>query len=118
MKPSSFLPMTFAMALAALTLAACDTTGLLSHPIQARGNRVDPDQLSQLVPGTSTRNDVMALIGSPTTRATFDDNTWLYISEMTKPVIAATNVIRDQQVITVTFDQQGVVVPDRHRQVQ
>lgn len=107
--PPSFLPKLLALVLAALPLAACETSGLLSHPIQARGNRVDPEQLAQLVPGTSTRNDVMALIGSPTTRATFDDNTWLYISEMTKPVIAATNTIRDQQVVAVSFDQQGVL---------
>jgi outer membrane protein assembly factor BamE (lipoprotein component of BamABCDE complex) len=107
--PPSFLPKLLALALAAVPLAACDTTGLLSHPIQARGNRVDADQLAQLVPGTSTRNDVMALIGSPTTRATFDDNTWLYISEMTKPVIASTNSVRDQQVVTVSFDRQGVL---------
>lgn len=110
MMPASFLPITLALLLAALPLAGCgDTSGLLSHPIQARGNRVDPDQLAQLVPGTSTRNDVMALIGSPTTRATFDDNTWLYISEMTKPVIGSTNVVRDQQVVTVSFDRQGVL---------
>ncbi len=107
--PPSLLPKLLALALAAVPLAACDTTGLLSHPIQARGNRVDAEQLSQLVPGTSTRNDVLALIGSPTTRATFDDNTWLYISEMTKPIIASTNSIRDQQVVTVIFDRQGVL---------
>jgi outer membrane protein assembly factor BamE (lipoprotein component of BamABCDE complex) len=110
MKPFSFLPMTLAVALAALPLAACgDTTGFFSHPVQARGNRVDQDQLAQLVTGTSTRNDVLALIGSPTSRATFDDNTWLYISELTKPVIGATNSVQDQQVIAVVFDQQGVV---------
>lgn len=107
--PHSFLKLSFVLALAAVPLAACDTTGLLSHPIQTRGNRVDPDQLAQLVAGTSTRNDVMALLGSPTTRATFDDNTWLYISEQTKPVIGATNSVQDQQVVTVTFDQRGVL---------
>jgi len=108
--PASLLKTSLALALAVLPLAGCgDTSGLLSHPVQARGNRVDPDQLSQLVPGTSTRNDVMALIGSPTTRATFDDNTWLYISELTKPMIGSTNAIRDQQVVTVSFDRQGVL---------
>lgn len=102
--------LTLAVLLAALPLGACgDTSGFLSYPIQARGNRIDPDQLAQLVPGTSTRNDVLALVGSPTARATFDDNTWLYISEMTKPVIGATNAVRDQQVVSLSFDQQGVL---------
>jgi len=97
--------------LASLPLGGCsfDTSGFLSHPIQARGNRVDSDQLAQLVPGTSTRGDAMALLGSPTARATFDDNTWLYISELTKPVIGATNTVYDQQAITLVFDQRGVL---------
>jgi outer membrane protein assembly factor BamE (lipoprotein component of BamABCDE complex) len=95
--------------LLAVLLAGCDTTGLLSHPLQARGNRVDSDQLAQLVPGTSTRNDALALIGSPTARATFDDNTWLYISEMTKPVIGATNRIQSQEVVALVFDGTGVL---------
>lgn len=95
--------------LAAAPLAGCDTTGFLSHPIQARGNRIDPDQLAQLVAGTSTRADALALMGSPTARATFDDNTWLYISEMTKPVIGATNRVADQQVVALVFDPAGVL---------
>jgi outer membrane protein assembly factor BamE (lipoprotein component of BamABCDE complex) len=98
-----------ALALLAVLLAGCDTTGFLSHPPQARGNRVDSDQLTQLVPGTSTRNDALALIGSPTTRATFDDNTWLYISEMTKPMIGATNRVQSQEVVALMFDSTGVL---------
>lgn len=94
-----------------LLLAGCsiDTTGFLSHPVQARGNRVDPDVLAQLVPGTSTRNDALALLGSPSARAVFDDNTWLYIGELTKPVIGATNSIHDQQTVALTFDQGGIL---------
>lgn len=106
--PSSVV-LSLVVLLAAVPLAGCDTSGLLSHPIQARGNRVDPDQLAQLVAGTSTRADALALMGSPTARATFDDNTWLYISEMTRPVIGATNKVADQQVVTLVFDPAGVL---------
>ncbi len=97
--------------LAGLPLAGCDvdTSGFLSHPVQARGNRVDADQLAQLVPGTSTRGDVAALLGSPTTRAAFDDNTWIYIFELTKPVIGATNAIHEQQTVSLAFDRGGVL---------
>jgi len=49
-----------------------------------RGNKVTTGCWHRLVPGTSTRTDVTAAIGSPTTRATFDDNTWLYIGEVTQ----------------------------------
>jgi outer membrane protein assembly factor BamE (lipoprotein component of BamABCDE complex) len=90
-------------------LAACDPPDFLSYPPQVRGNKVDPDQVKELVPGTSTRQDVTALIGSPTAKATFDDNTWLYIGEVTKPVIGGTQAVEEQQVYVLTFDQSGVL---------
>src|SRR5215472_13670344 len=79
------------------------------NPPRMRGNMVDADAMKQLVPGTSTRKDVMTLMGSPTAKATFDDNTWLYIAEVTRPVIAGTQTVLDQQVIALTFDQQGIL---------
>lgn len=110
-KPASRLPMLRLLAglLATAGLAGCGLPGFMTHPPQVRGNKVDDEMLSQLVPGTSTRTDVTALIGSPTARATFDDNTWLYIGEITKPVIAATNEVLDQKVVVLTFDGQGVL---------
>ena len=95
--------------LAGAVLAGCSMPAFLSYPSQVRGNKVDDALLAQLVPGTSTRADATALIGSPTTKATFDDNTWLYIGEVTKPQIAATNVVLDQRVVILTFDAQGVL---------
>jgi outer membrane protein assembly factor BamE (lipoprotein component of BamABCDE complex) len=76
---------------------------------QLRGNRVDADQLKELVPGTSTRTDVTALIGSPTARATFDDNTWIYISEVTRPRIAQVQGVLSQDVLVLSFNEQGVL---------
>ena len=90
-------------------LGGCSMPSFLSYPPQVRGNMVDADTLKQLVPGTSTSKDVIALMGSPTTKATFDDNTWLYIGEITKPVIAGTQADLDQQVVALTFDAKGVL---------
>ncbi len=77
--------------------------------MQVRGNRVDADQLKELVPGTSTRADATALLGSPSTRATFDDKTWIYISETTQTRVGRTPGIRAQDVTVLTFDQAGVL---------
>lgn len=92
--------------LAGLMLGGCTFLG--PEP-QVRGNRVDADQLKELVPGTSTRADVTALIGSPTARATFDDNTWLYVSEVTQPQIARTQGVLSQNVVVLSFNDQGVL---------
>jgi outer membrane protein assembly factor BamE (lipoprotein component of BamABCDE complex) len=94
------------MVLASVCLGGCS---FFEAPSQLRGNRVDGEQLKELTPGTATRADVTALIGSPTTRATFDDNTWLYVSEVTRPRIARTQGVLRQDVVVVTFNDQGVL---------
>jgi len=98
-----------AAVLAMATLAACDPPAIISYPVQARGNHVDEAEIKELVPGTTTTKDVMSLLGSPTARATFDDNTWLYISERTKPVIAGTQAVEGQEVVSLKFDDSGVL---------
>ena len=95
--------------LIAASLAACAAPDFMSFPPQTRGNKVDPELLAQLVPGTSTRADVTSLIGTPTTRSTFDENIWIYVSEVTKPLIASKQDLRDQNVVVMTFDQKGVL---------
>jgi outer membrane protein assembly factor BamE (lipoprotein component of BamABCDE complex) len=91
---------------AGLAIAGCTWIGPTP---QLRGNRIDADQFKELVPGTSTRADVTALLGSPTARATFDDNTWLYVSEVTQPRIAATQAVLRQNVVVLNFNDQGVL---------
>lgn len=103
--------------LLALAVSGCAVPmpQFLSFPPQIRGNKVDADAVAQLVPGTSTRTDVSSLLGSPTAHATFDDNQWIYISEVTTPVIGGTNVVHSQQVYVLSFDQNGVLQGVEHR---
>jgi outer membrane protein assembly factor BamE (lipoprotein component of BamABCDE complex) len=89
-----------------LSMTAC---GWLLPPPQTRGNKVESEQLKELVPGTSTKADVTALIGSPTQRATFDENSWLYITETTRPRVGRTLGVLDQGVVVLTFDDRGVL---------
>ena len=89
-----------------LLLAACS---VIETPRTARGNKVDPEQLKDLVVGTSTKADVSSLLGSPTARATFNDNRWLYISELTRTRVGRTPGIVDQNVVVMNFDQGGVL---------
>ncbi len=98
-----------ALLLALLPLSGCFLPGFLSYPPQARGNRIDAEQVKEMVPGTSTRADAMAALGSPTTKAPFDDNTWIYIGEITRPVIGGTQEVLDQQVVVLNFDGKGVL---------
>jgi outer membrane protein assembly factor BamE (lipoprotein component of BamABCDE complex) len=74
-----------------------------------RGNRVDPDDLKELVVGTSTKADATALLGSPTAHATFDDNRWIYITEVTRQRIARVEGVVSQHVVVLSFNDQGVL---------
>jgi outer membrane protein assembly factor BamE (lipoprotein component of BamABCDE complex) len=79
-------------------------------PLSARrGALIEPDAVSQLVPGTSTRADATSLLGSPTARATFDDNTWIYISQITKSRIGRTPGVTSQHVLVLQFDPSGTL---------
>src|ERR1700677_3662078 len=90
-------------------LQGCSTFSLFNAQPTLHGNRVDQYRLVELVPGTSTQADVTALVGSPTAKATFDPNTWLYISEVTQTRIARTPGVDDQNVVALVFDDGGVL---------
>jgi outer membrane protein assembly factor BamE (lipoprotein component of BamABCDE complex) len=92
-------------------LTACS---FFAAPIVPHGNRVDADMLKELVPGTSTRTDVTALLGSPTTRATFDDNQWIYVGQTVQSRIGQTPGVRSQDVVVLSFNDQGVLQGLKH----
>jgi outer membrane protein assembly factor BamE (lipoprotein component of BamABCDE complex) len=100
------------LAVRRLVLTAClmlSSCAWLMPPPQVRGNKVDPESMKELTPGTSTKADVSAIIGSPTARDTFDDNTWLYISEVTQQRIGRTLGELQQDVVVLNFDDKGVL---------
>lgn len=106
-------PIRFAVLLAAgLLIAGCS---VFAAPEQVRGNRVDPDVLAELVPGTSSRADATALLGSPTMKASFDENVWLYIGSVTRTRVARTQSIVTLDVVKLTFDDTGVLRGIEHR---
>ena len=89
-----------------LVLSACSVIGPQKT---VRGNRIDNTQLKELTVGTSTRADAVSLLGTPTAKATFDDNTWIYIHEVTEPRIARTPGVVEQDVVVLAFDNNGVL---------
>ncbi len=93
-------------ALLLLSLGACS---LIQTPRTLHGNKVDPDSLKELIPGTSTKKDVTSLIGSPTARATFDDNEWIYISQTTHTRIGRRPGVLKQDVVVMNFTPDGTL---------
>ncbi len=104
--------------LALLGLGACSYlpnlpplpgTDIFDAPRQIRGHAVDPEDLSQVTAGVSTRTDVEALLGSPSAIGTFDDREWYYISGVTRLRPGRQQALEDQQVVLIRFDDRGTV---------
>ncbi len=98
-----------AAALALGLLVALPGCSVFDAPVVQRGNRVTEDQLKEITPGVQTRQDVQTLLGSPTQTSTFGDPTWYYISSNTRQRPGRELMVTDQQTVSITFDQNGVV---------
>lgn len=92
-----------AMALALIVLAAC------SPHTDTHGNLVDQEALGQVKAGEQTKEQVQTLLGSPSSVAAFDQNTWYYIGKHTQQVAFLDPTVVDQQVIEIEFDSKGIV---------
>jgi outer membrane protein assembly factor BamE (lipoprotein component of BamABCDE complex) len=92
-----------AVLVAALTAAGCAVSQ------DQRGNLPDPDKLAAIKPGTTTKEQVVKILGSPSSASTFDDNTWYYISRKTEQIAFFSPSVLDQQVFVVDFTDRGVV---------
>jgi outer membrane protein assembly factor BamE (lipoprotein component of BamABCDE complex) len=97
------------VALLLLPLGGCSVFHIWDPMHVRRGALIDPDSLKQLIPGTSTRADATSLLGSPTAHATFDDNSWIYITQITSTRIGQTPGVTSQHVLVLNFDPSGTL---------
>jgi outer membrane protein assembly factor BamE (lipoprotein component of BamABCDE complex) len=84
-------------------LAAC------APQVDTRGNLPDPETVLEVQPGVHDRDQVATILGSPSTVATFEDDTWYYISRRTEKIAFFDPEVVDQQVLVVKFGQDGLV---------
>ena len=97
------------VALMILPLSACSVFHIWDPLNVRRGALIDPDSLKELIPGTSTRADVTSVLGSPTARATFDDNSWIYYTAVTTTRIGRVPAVTKQSVLVCNFDANGTL---------
>jgi len=78
-------------------------------PRTQRGHAVDAEVLAQITPGVTRRDDVRALLGSPSATSTFDESAWYYISSVTRQRPGQQLALEREAVVAVLFDARGVV---------
>lgn len=103
-------------AIAAILIAA----GLIgcAPDVERRGDLPEKTDLAQIHPGTTTRADVVKLLGSPSSTGIFDQDSWYYISKETRQISFFDPKILDQQVYVISFDGNGVVKSVEHKTLQ
>ncbi len=77
--------------------------------VDVRGNLPDPERLSEIVPGEQSRDEVAEILGTPSSVAMFDKETWYYVSQRTETVAFFEPEIRERNVVILQFDNKGIV---------
>ena len=92
-----------ALCASCLALVACGTA------VQVRGNIPEPEDVAVIEPGVHSRQDIVDLLGSPSTVSTFQDRKWYYIGQKTQQNAFSRPEVLDRTVLVITFDDAGYV---------
>lgn len=84
-------------------------SGACTPTVDQRGYLPHPDLLAQVKAGKSNRDDVLAILGTPSATMTYGGETWHYISAKTETTAFFEPVLLERKVVSVVFDDAGVV---------
>jgi outer membrane protein assembly factor BamE (lipoprotein component of BamABCDE complex) len=101
----------------AVVIAAAGLAGCAAN-VDQRGNLPEPDKLAQIRPGSTTRDEVAKILGTPSSIGVFNEKNWYYISRRTSQVAFLDPDVLDQQVFIVNFDDKGVVRAIDHKDMK
>lgn len=97
------------VALAAILPLASFIAGC-AETVNTRGHVILPSRLAQIQPGTTTRQDVLQLLGSPSTQGTLNDNRWYYVTSTVGSTSFDPHNLKSRQVVVIDFDPATNVV--------
>ncbi len=87
--------------------------------VEQRGNLPNPDKLAEIHAGSTTKDEVAKILGTPSSVSVFNnDKSWYYISRRTSQTAFFEPDVLDQQVYIVNFDDQGVVKAVDHKALE
>ena len=91
-----------------LVLGGCES--IVDH----RGFTPTPGSTEKLEVGSQSREDVVRLVGSPSAVATFNPNTWYFITQRQETWAFLKPTIAEQKVMQVTFSDAGRISSIKH----
>lgn len=93
----------------ALCLVAGSALTACGDGRMVRGYVFDKELADAIQPGVDNRQSVEATLGTPTARATFDDQTWYYISTTVRIRPVFWPDAKEHRVLAIAFNDNGVV---------
>jgi outer membrane protein assembly factor BamE (lipoprotein component of BamABCDE complex) len=93
-------------------LAGCSTE------VALRGNLPRSYQIAEIHPGKTTAEEVVKILGSPSSAGVFDRRHWYYISRRTSRTAFFTPKVLSQDVYIVDFNDKGVVRSIEHKNLK
>lgn len=73
------------------------------------GNKPNPQVLNMVEPGVQNKEQIHAMLGSPSSITLFEEETWLYISSQSRQEVFFKPEETERQVVAITFDGDGKV---------
>ena len=95
--------------LVTLSISALILTSACTPTQTTRGNMIEDFRLSEITQGISTQTNVLKSLGSPTTKAPFDDKVWYYIGQKMEKKGIFDPQVKEEQVVVVAFNDKGIV---------
>src|SRR3989338_615950 len=77
--------------------------------IDNRGHIIEPEQVSKIKVGKTTKEQVLELFGTPSSVSTFGNKTWFYMSEITQTRAFFSLTVLKSNVTRIEFNDKGIV---------
>lgn len=100
---TSLLKTLVAAGVTVAVLSACSPT-LTNH-----GNIPDAEIIKSIRIGASNRDQVSAMLGTPSAVATFDKEAWYYVGSRTSQIAFWEADLLERKVLVVRFNKKGIV---------
>ena len=89
-----------------------------ARSVEQRGNLPEQEKIGEIHPGSTTKEEVIKILGSPSSVSIFNEKSWYYISRRTGQFAFFDPNVIDQQVYVVNFDDQGIVKAVDHKSLE
>ena len=91
-----------------LSIGVCLLTSC-SIEMENHGKRLETNLLDKIVPGSTKKEQVLTILGPPSTENDFGSKAWVYIASSKKQTAFLGNKLVSRSVVKITFNNKNIV---------